>query len=63
MRTTHIAAIVLAVTAAGCSSASRPRQSNERVVIDTDKVAAVEKTARETGVDVTWVNPPRKRVR
>lgn len=69
MRTTPstliaIAAILLAVTTGvGCSSASPTRQSNERVVIDTDRVAQVEKVARETGVDVTWINPPRKRAR
>lgn len=63
MRTTLMATILLAATVAGCSTAAPPRQSKERVVVDTDKMVAVDKAARETGVTVHWVNPPVKRVR
>lgn len=63
MRTTLIAAVLLAASVAGCASAPQPRQSKERVVLDTDKIAAIDKLARATGVDVHWINPPRKRVR
>lgn len=60
MRTKLIASLALAALVTGCASPSQPR---ERMVVDSDKVAIVEKVARENGTHVTWVNPPQKRTR
>lgn len=50
-----IATATLAVSA--CASVSEKRPSTE---VDKDYVAAVQSQARQAGVDVRWVNPPRR---
>lgn len=48
---------------AGCASSGGNRYaSEEKFVVDKAYVAAVERTARDRGVRVQWVNPPTKRV-
>lgn len=38
-------------------------RSAERVVVDHDRVNRVDRAARSSGVEVHWVNPPKRRVR
>ena len=55
-----IAIVVMAVlllSAAGCSAMAERKST---VVTDADKVALVNAAARQRGVEVIWVNPPRK---
>ncbi|MFZ5842211.1 MAG: hypothetical protein ACOY3E_04850 [Pseudomonadota bacterium] len=57
-----IAIVVMAVlllSAAGCSAMA---QRKATVVTDTDKVGLINAAARQRGIEVIWVNPPRKRV-
>ena len=57
-----VAIVVLAVmllSAAGCSAMV---QRKATVVTDAEKVALVNAAARQRGVEVIWVNPPRKQV-
>jgi hypothetical protein len=73
MRASLIVTLFLtAALSAGCAatgassrfpSASAPHQPKERVVVDSDKMAAVDRAARQTGIAVHWVNPPVKRIR
>lgn len=48
---------VMLLNAAGCSAMAERKTS---VVTDVDKVALVNATARNRGIEVVWVNPPRK---
>lgn len=50
-----IAASALVLSA--CASAPEPRSPT---VVDQDYVGTVEAHARQAGVDVVWINPPRK---
>lgn len=55
-----IAIVVMAVmllSAAGCSAMAERKST---VVTDAEKVALINAAARQRGVDVIWVNPPRK---
>jgi len=49
--------LVLACAALLTACAGSPR-----IVEDSETVNAVERSARMSGIDVVWVNPPRKRV-
>lgn len=46
-----------ALVLAACATAPEPRSPT---VVDGDYVGAVNATARYAGVDVYWVNPPRR---
>ncbi len=48
---------VMLLNAAGCSAMAERKTS---VVTDVDKVALINATARNRGIEVIWVNPPRK---
>lgn len=50
-----VATATLAVSA--CANVTTKRAPTE---VDKDYVAAVESQARHAGVDVRWVNPPRR---
>jgi hypothetical protein len=73
MRATLIVTLFLtAALSAGCAitgasgasaSANAQRQPKEHIVVDTEKMAAVDRAARQTGIAVHWVNPPVKRTR
>lgn len=55
-----IAIVVMAfllLSAAGCSAMAERKST---VVTDADKVGLVNAAARQRGVEVIWVNPPRK---
>ena len=52
-----VLAAVAALSLSACASAPEPRAPT---VIDHDYVGAVEAQARQAGVEVFWVNPPRK---
>ena len=56
MRTALIALIAGAI--AGCGSA--PKNDSASLELDAAKMAQVEKQANRIGVQVFWVNPPRK---
>ena len=56
MRTALIA--LIAAVGAGCTSA--PKVDSASLELDTAKMAQVEKQAGRVGVQVFWVNPPRK---
>jgi len=53
---------------AGCASTQHaaygdsPRHTEDNIVQDGQYVALVEHIAKQRGVRVVWVNPPRKRV-
>ncbi|QKK03749.1 MAG: hypothetical protein HND55_14395 [Pseudomonadota bacterium] len=57
LRLTLIAA--LAVVLAGCASTAQRSASSE---INAQYVAAVEQAAKQGGVEIIWVNPPRRSV-
>ncbi|WP_376694527.1 hypothetical protein [Wenzhouxiangella sp. EGI_FJ10409] len=50
-------ASLLALGLIGCASAPEPRATSE---VDKAYVGAVERKARSMGVDVQWINPPRR---
>ncbi len=50
-------ASLLALALIGCASAPEPRSPT---VVDSAYVGAVESQARRAGVDVQWINPPRR---
>jgi len=50
--------LVVAVAAAGCASVEQPA-SNQ---IDVQKMAAIERAAARSGVQVIWLQPPYKKV-
>lgn len=55
-----IAIVVMAVmllSAAGCSAMAERKST---VVTDAEKVALINAAARQRGVEVIWVHPPRK---
>ncbi|NBD95057.1 MAG: hypothetical protein GVY11_01070 [Gammaproteobacteria bacterium] len=54
---TTLLALLAALALSACASAPEPRSPT---VVDKDYVGAVESKARYSGVDVYWVNPPRK---
>ena len=57
------AAAVLILVLAGCASNGSSRfAKEEKFVVDQAYVDAVNQVSRQTGVRVTWVNPPTKRV-
>ena len=65
MKATHLASVlaVSAVVLAGCASQDQAaRATTPHDVDDAAYVAAVDKVARERGIEVRWVNPPQKRV-
>jgi hypothetical protein len=57
-RTRPLSVILVLATAALLTACA----GTPRVVEDTEAVNAVERSARMSGIDVVWVNPPRKRV-
>jgi hypothetical protein len=57
------AAAMLVLVLAGCASDGNGRYAKKEVfVVDQAYVDAVNHVSRQTGVRVTWVNPPTKRV-
>ncbi len=47
----------------GCASNARSHYANnQRIVVDEQYVNEVNNVSRKTGVSVTWVNPPTRRV-
>lgn len=57
-RYSTILAALAALTLTACASAPEPRAP---MVVDQDYVGAVEAQAKQAGVDVYWINPPRKK--
>lgn len=57
-----LGALVLSACASTVQYQSESR-SAERVVVDHDRVNRVDRAARSSGVEVYWVNPPKRRVR
>lgn len=56
-----IAAVLMVLPA--CATDGRSQFArNERIVVDAQYVNEVNIASRNTGVNVTWVNPPTKRV-
>ena len=53
-----------ATTAEQGSYSAEPRKAYVQTNVETDEayVSRVEKMARDRGIDVTWVHPPRKTV-
>lgn len=51
-------AMLVPVLGAGCSALNNRDATGQDV--DLEKVGAVERAADRQGVDVLWVNPPRK---
>jgi hypothetical protein len=56
------AAVFLVVMLAGCASTRTSRIADEKIVVDQEYVQAVNYASRQSGVRVTWINPPTKRV-
>lgn len=46
---------------AGCASLSRPNDGTQ-LVVDSGRVAAIERAASRSGVNVIWLTLPTKRV-
>ncbi|MCK7593806.1 hypothetical protein [Pseudomarimonas salicorniae] len=61
VRTLRIAALAAAGLLAGCASSGTARMDAgaNAYKVDAQYVARVEAIARQRGVDVEWVNPPR----
>lgn len=58
MRTVNVAFVVLTVgAAAGCSGVPPMKYASQ---VDVEKVGLINAVARQRGVDVVWINPPRK---
>lgn len=64
-----VASATLALSACassgGMASALGPAaspQQGERILTDSAYVSAVERVARDRGIDVQWVNPPQRRI-
>jgi hypothetical protein len=55
-------AVVLLVLPACASNSGSRYAKEEKFVVDQAYVDAVNKVSRQTGVRVTWVNPPTRRV-
>ena len=57
-------AAVLALGVSACTSTGSSARTvrTDRAEIDYDQVAAVNELSLRRGVDVTWINPPVKRV-
>lgn len=60
-RAKFLAALLVAGLAAGCASQPATVGAYGDPWVDRDRVAAVEREARRTGVEVRWVNPPTRR--
>jgi len=58
----NCAAVVFLVVLCGCASGGGNRYASEQIVVDHEYVQAVNDVSRKSGVRVTWVNPPTKRV-
>jgi hypothetical protein len=59
----YSAVAVVLLVLPGCASNSGSRYAKEeKFVVDQAYVDAVNKVSRQTGVRVTWVNPPTRRV-
>ena len=57
------AAAVFILVLAGCASNGSSRfAKEEKFVVDQEYVDAVNHVSRQTGVRVTWINPPTRRV-
>ena len=56
-----IAILVMVAMLAGGVGCSAMATKKATVRIDSEKVGLVNAAARQRGVDVIWVNPPRKR--
>lgn len=54
-----VVAAVMVLGATGCGSMAK---YGARSVVDDDKVSVINAAARQRGVEVIWVNPPRKTV-
>ena len=52
-----VVAVIMALGGMGCSSAQRHEPVH---VVDLDKVGLVNAAARDRGVEVIWINPPKK---
>ena len=62
LRFAAIAAVLMVLPA--CATDGRSQFArNERIVVDAQYVNEVNNASRINGVNVTWVNPPTKRVR
>ena len=57
-----IAAVLMVLPACATNGPSQFAR-NERIVVDAQYVNEVNNASRINGVNVTWVNPPTKRVR
>lgn len=53
---TPLFVLALALLLAGCASGLQHRQAPSE--LDTDYMNTVERSARQVGVDVRWINPP-----
>lgn len=62
-QTLVLGAVLVALTLlSGCASSGSSRYSAERkFVVDQVYMDAVDRASRQSGVRVTWVNPPTKR--
>ena len=56
-------AVILMVLPACATNGPSQFARNERIVVDAQYVNEVNNASRVNGVNVTWVNPPTKRVR
>ena len=61
-RLKNCAAAVFLVVLCGCASSGNSRYADEKFVVDQEYVQAVNHMSRQSGVRVTWINPPTKRV-
>lgn len=50
--------VAMVLLGVGCSGAATKKATMK---IDSDKVGLVNAVARQRGIEVVWVNPPRKR--
>lgn len=53
-------AVVLLVAACASAPASQAQTAGKRYQADSEYMAMVELIARRRGVDIEWVNPPKK---
>jgi len=54
-----LALIIAALMLSACAGTAR---THDKIVDDAEQISVVERSARMSGIQVTWVNPPKKRV-
>jgi hypothetical protein len=52
--------LTIAALSGGCASASKPAPAGAAIDVDTAKMALIDRQAARVGVQVIWINPPRK---